>query len=368
MVIIDKAFSGISDLHQYLQRQSGFKEALKAEQEAWKYDTPLWTSPSNFIGCDLIYRGDEVGPITEVHIHTTKRGQKAISFNTANGNYKFSYSHVRFFNRLYGQEQVISLHPTRGGQYMWSRGFVLNEKDYKSLYYQTEEYQSKYGKTMVERYGVTKPYQSEAIKAKATQTMQERYGVDWFLSRGPHYSSVTSTMIDRYGVDNFFNRGEHYSAVTQTMIERYGVENIFMAADFKEICSGISKREREVLDFLAEKLGYEHRNIGNQRSGLQHGVQDKEENKTYYVDFMIEEKNVIVEFNGDYWHCNPHLYEANYFHELKKKTAQEIWDYDAHRKQRIEQITGYRVITVWEYEWAKRKEKTKKWLLNQILA
>lgn len=251
---------------------------------------------------------------------------------------------------------------------MWSRGFVLNEKDYKALYYQTEEYQSKYGKTMVERYGVAKPYQSEAIKAKATQTMQERYGVDWFLSRGPHYSSVTTTMIDRYGVDNFFLRGEHYSAVTETMIERYGVENIFMAADFKEICGGISKREREVFDFLVEKLGYESPKTGDKRSGLQHSVQDKEEHRTYYVDFMIEDKGVIVEFNGDYWHCNPQKYDASYLHEHKKMTAQEIWDYDAHRKQRIEQITGHRVITVWEYDWIKRKEKTKKWLLNQILA
>jgi len=40
----------------------------------------------------------------------------------------------------------------------------------------------------------------------------------------------------------------------------------------------------------------------------------------------------------------------------------------AHRKERIEQITGCRVITVWEYDWIKKKEKTKKWLLNQILA
>lgn len=368
MIIIDQTFKGATDLHEHLRTQAGFKEASKAEQEAWKYDTPLWTSPSNFIGCDLIYHGDEVGPITEVHIHTTKRGQKAISFNTANGNYKFSYSEVRFFNKLYGQEQVISLHPARGGMHMWSRGFVLNEKDYKSLYYQIEEYQSKYKKTMVEQHGVERPYHSEEFKEKASHAIQERYGVDWFLSRGPHYSAVTSTMVDRYGVESFFLRGEHYSAVTETMIERYGVENIFMAADFKDICGGISKREREVLDFLVEKLGYESPKTGDKRSNLQHSVQDKEEHRTYYVDFMIEDKGVIVEFNGDYWHCNPQKYDASYLHEHKKMTAQEIWDYDAHRKQRIEQITGHRVITVWEYEWIKRKEKTKKWLLNQILA
>lgn len=368
MVIIDKTFSGALDLHQHLREQSGLKQASQEEKEAWKYDTPLWTSPSNFIGCDLIYRGKEVGPITKVHIYTTKRGQKAINFNTASGSYKFSYSEVRFFNRLYDQEQVISLHPSRGGLYMWSRGFVMNEKDYKALYYQTDEYQQKFGRTMMERYGVAKPYQSEAIKTKATQTMQERYGVDWFLSRGPHYSSVTSTMIDRYGVDNFFNRGEHYSAVTEAMIERYGVENIFMAADFKNICGGISKREREVLGFLMEQLDYESPKTGDKRSNLQHSVQDKEEHRTYYVDFMIEDKGVIVEFNGDYWHCNPKKYDASYLHEHKKMTAQEIWDYDAHRKERIEQITGCRVITVWEYDWIKRKEKTKKWLLDQILA
>src|SRR5574343_1462057 len=103
MIILNTIFHGLTDLHEYLRNKSGFLEASQEEKEAWKYDTPLWTSPSNFIGCDLIYRGEEVGSITDVHIHTTNSGQKAISFNTASGNYKFSYSEVRFFNKLYDQ-------------------------------------------------------------------------------------------------------------------------------------------------------------------------------------------------------------------------------------------------------------------------
>jgi very-short-patch-repair endonuclease len=66
----------------------------------------------------------------------------------------------------------------------------------------------------------------------------------------------------------------------------------------------------------------------------------------YTVDFLVNEK-YIVECYGDYWHCNPQQYTSSYFNKGKKKTAEEIWNRDRHRKEYFEQL-GYKFICLWE--------------------
>lgn len=66
--------------------------------------------------------------------------------------------------------------------------------------------------------------------------------------------------------------------------------------------------------------------------------------KSYYCDLCY--KNKIIEFNGDYWHCNKLFYNEDYYHALKGMTAKEIWEYD---KQKIDYLKscGYEVLIVW---------------------
>lgn len=84
-----------------------------------------------------------------------------------------------------------------------------------------------------------------------------------------------------------------------------------------------------------------------------------EPNNCRLVDRMIpdiihHEKKIIVEFYGDYYHCNPSVlkYEATYYNKCRKKTAREIWDFDAHRVARLEAM-GFKVIIVWETDFEK---------------
>lgn len=58
---------------------------------------------------------------------------------------------------------------------------------------------------------------------------------------------------------------------------------------------------------------------------------------------------ILIEFNGDYWHCNPSQYNETYYHEVMKKTAKEIWQYDNNKILGAESI-GYKVFTIWESE------------------
>jgi hypothetical protein len=79
----------------------------------------------------------------------------------------------------------------------------------------------------------------------------------------------------------------------------------------------------------------------------------KETKKAYSYDFTYKKK--IIEFNGDYWHCNPLLYEEDFFNKNKELTAEEIWQYDL-AKNRLAESHGYKVLVVWENEWMKEPD------------
>lgn len=65
-------------------------------------------------------------------------------------------------------------------------------------------------------------------------------------------------------------------------------------------------------------------------------------------DFYIPDFGVIVEFFGDYWHCNPKFYDSKYYHKILKVTASEKWEFDKKRIDEILELTGYSVLVIWE--------------------
>lgn len=98
----------------------------------------------------------------------------------------------------------------------------------------------------------------------------------------------------------------------------------------------ISNEETAILDLLEKKF-----NIKIQRQ-----FSITYENKIYLFDGKY--KNILIEFNGNYWHCNPSIYNESYFHTVKEKTAREIWEYDKFKQD----IVGkdYKKFIIWESE------------------
>lgn len=41
------------------------------------------------------------------------------------------------------------------------------------------------------------------------------------------------------------------------------------------------------------------------------------------VDMLNEKSNIVVEYFGDYWHCNPAVYDDDFFNKNLKCTAKE---------------------------------------------
>jgi hypothetical protein len=117
--------------------------------------------------------------------------------------------------------------------------------------------------------------------------------------------------------------------------------------------SMISKEMTEsILEILKER---------NYQGTIYHGSKEKFINNgkgnvfKYDLTFLNERK--IIEFNGDFWHCNPELFKADFWNKPKKMTAQDIWDYDAKKKQAAEE-QGYEFLYIWERDYRNNKQAT----------
>jgi G:T-mismatch repair DNA endonuclease (very short patch repair protein) len=93
-----------------------------------------------------------------------------------------------------------------------------------------------------------------------------------------------------------------------------------------------SKKEKDII-LEIKKLGY----------SVTHSLKIE----TKICDIFIPKLNLIIEFNGDYWHCNPKKYNADYYNQVKGKTAKELWDYDKNKIDLIRSY-GYNLEVVWE--------------------
>lgn len=71
-------------------------------------------------------------------------------------------------------------------------------------------------------------------------------------------------------------------------------------------------------------------------------------NSHFAYDFNYKKK--IIEFNGDYWHCNPSLYKSDFFNKSIGKYAKDIWEKDEN-KRLCAINNGYKILTIWELDY-----------------
>jgi len=83
----------------------------------------------------------------------------------------------------------------------------------------------------------------------------------------------------------------------------------------------------------------------------------------YVYDIRVGNK--LIEYNGDYWHCNPNKYSADYYNKSLHMTSKEKWIRD---QEKIEyaKAQGYDIMVVWESDYITNKEKVIRECLNFI--
>lgn len=68
------------------------------------------------------------------------------------------------------------------------------------------------------------------------------------------------------------------------------------------------------------------------------------------IDVVNFEKKIAIEFNGDFYHCNPRTWNADDFNKVIEMTASDKWEQDRKRRFFL-QKHGFQVIIVWESDW-----------------
>jgi G:T-mismatch repair DNA endonuclease (very short patch repair protein) len=69
--------------------------------------------------------------------------------------------------------------------------------------------------------------------------------------------------------------------------------------------------------------------------------------ENFNVDILVGNK--IIECYGDYWHCNPLIYNSEYFNKGLKMTSKVKWEKDNKRVNFLKN-KGFDILILWESE------------------
>jgi len=231
--------------------------------------------------------------------------------------------------------------------------------------------------TMEQRYNVSNAMHIDYIKEKVHETNQQKINQT--------IEKMKRTMIKKYGVDNFskseIKKEQQQNYYKQLMKERI---QIYFKNNNLEILSNLDDyiNEKTILKFKCKLCNNTYTKKWNSiqqyfyckkcnpmnstssqeieiRNFLEyynikykHDVQDIIYNpitkRPYKFDFYIPDLNIMIEFNGLYWHCNYHKEDPKY-HLKRTELCEE---------------KGIKLIQIFEDEWYYKKDIVKSRLKN----
>jgi len=83
--------------------------------------------------------------------------------------------------------------------------------------------------------------------------------------------------------------------------------------------------------------------------------------KLYKVDGFNPTTNTVYEFNGDFWHGNPKIFNANDVNCKNKQTFGELYKRTLQKEEELHN-SGYTVVSIWESDFKNYRRKN----LSQI--
>ena len=248
-------------------------------------------------------------------------------------------------------------------------------KQTKKEKYGNENYNNreKYLTTCNDRYGVDNPMHLDAVKNRVRESMLETHGVEWAMQSQTVRDKSKKTCCDKYGCEYVTQTDWFREKCKNTCIEKYGVDNPSKAEEVKEKIQE-TMRERHGVDWAMQSQEIRNKAIETFRLRFPDGnIRSKSEQelgefiksiyngeivfncrtilKDYHeLDIYIPSRKLAIEFNGDYWHMNPRLYDESYYNSQSQCTAKEKWEYDKLKREECQSL-GIKLIVVWEYDW-----------------
>lgn len=184
-----------------------------------------------------------------------------------------------------------------------------------------------------------------AVKAKMPENLNTR--IEYYIKNGMSTEEAKEAISKRQS-----------TFTIKKCIEKYGEEagvKIFKERQKKRVIKirkyfELNSGSRSLQSGIANRLFNDICNLLNLNADKykEKFIYERETNTGYSYDFCYNNK--IIEFQGDYWHCNPKIYKEDYFNKVIKMSAKEIWNKDA-AKKRIAEKNNYSVLYVWESDY-----------------
>lgn len=292
----------------------------------------------------------------------------------------------RYFTEKTNQERYGSISPFSNKDVV-EKGKKTKLRKYGNEYYNNRD---KCRQTCLSIYGVDNPFKSEMIKEKSKQTMKQKYGVEFTTQSPELQKKIRKSNQERYGVDYFVTKPEvkrkmiestkqrydnirpirkkiiQENLTAETLAKKFGVVPAtinFLANHELNISHTESIQGLYIYDDSAEKIFEEYfsRNIYHSKQETEicdylktiyDGeilINDRKVLNGDELDLYIPEKNVAVEVDGVYWHCEVH----------KPK------NYHLDKTIRCEN-KGIRLIHIYESDWRDKKNICKSILSSAI--
>ncbi len=227
---------------------------------------------------------------------------------------------------------------------------------------------------------------------KWTDEMKLERSIKYSGENNPMFGkNVYTSIIDKYGIKegeyrinkqrkllSIKSKGENNPMFGKTYydiwVDKYGKE----IADRKQVEK--SEKQRKYLLNNPEQLNrmiVNSHKVGYRKTSIERKVEDYLiDNKInykynfiinkYQFDFILPDRNIIIETHGDYWHANPNIYSKTDSNKksLNEKQLYKV-DKDIEKLSYINNNTYYEIIYLWETDIKNNEFKKilKKWNL-----
>lgn len=183
-------------------------------------------------------------------------------------------------------------------------------------------------------------------KARSTPTAQEHFLKAVKLRGQPWTDEHRKQHSERMLGDSNAMRGKRHSLETKVAISN----------------TKIKQYKEGTVKFNRNKLSKDERSIARvlRMNGVHLKTQFHIPGVPYWYDFLFPDLNMIVEYQGNYWHANPKKYQPGTLLPIQSKglvRVEDIWERDLKKKEAAVQA-GYRVAYVWEEDYKLRGMST----------
>lgn len=200
-------------------------------------------------------------------------------------------------------------------------------------------------------------YREKQADSNSFEYKAEKYGMtrEEFDEYNASRATTRDNLIARHGEEKgtqmweSYVERQRYTTSLDYFIAQYGEEDgtekykaFCIERNFKNRKESIA--EREIYTALVEAFPYIEAQVGF--TGMGHY-------KPY--DIGCHKKKKIIEYFGDYWHANPHIYDKVKLIKQKGKTAEEVWEHDS-KKLKFAESMGYSVMVIWEKDWKENRD------------